>query len=94
MKRQGDILIVAAEAIPAGAVKQSNRVLAEGEATGHAHKLDAGDVYEKDGVLYFKAEDVIHLNHEEHGQLTFHPGVYRVIRQREYEPEGWRNVAD
>ena len=94
MKRQGDILIVMVDAIPQGAAKKTTRVLAEGEATGHAHKLDAGDVYEKYGVLYFKADEVVRLNHEEHGQLSFEPGVYRVIQQREYEPEGWRNVED
>lgn len=94
MKRQGDILIVKRTFIPDGAVKRQDRVLAEGEATGHAHRLDAGDVYEKEGALYFKADEAVHLNHEEHGRLTFEPGIYRVIRQREYEPEGWRNVAD
>ena len=94
MKRQGDILIVKIVRVPEGAVKQQNRVLAEGEATGHAHRLDNGDVYEKGGVLYFRAEEVVHLNHEEHGQITFEPGIYKVVRQREYEPEGWRNVAD
>ena len=94
MKRQGDILIIKIDRIPEGVVRKKDRVLAEGEATGHAHTLDAGDVYEKDGILYFKADDTVHLNHEEHGQITFKPGVYRVIRQREYEPDGWRNVAD
>ena len=94
MKRQGDILIIKVEAVPAGAVRQESRVLAEGEATGHAHRLDSGVVYEKDGVLYFRAVDSVRLNHEEHGQITFAPGTYKVVRQREYEPEGWRNVAD
>ena len=73
-----------------------NRVLAEGEATGHMHELDLGEVYEKDGILYFKVPEgqMATLNHQEHGAMTFETGEYKVIRQREYEPNSWRYVAD
>lgn len=96
MKRQGDLLIVKVEKIPEGALKQKNRILAEGEATGHMHQLDKGEVYEKKGTLYFKAAhgEVLTLNHPEHKAITFDQGEYKVIRQREYEPKGWRRVAD
>lgn len=92
MKRQGDLLIVKVKGIPEGAVKQKNRVLAEGEITGHMHELDSGEVYEKSGTLYFKVADnqTFTLKHQEHGALTFEPGAYKVIRQREYEPTGWK----
>ena len=96
MKRQGDLLIVAVNAIPEGAVKKETRILAEGEATGHMHELTGGEVYEKKGTLYFWVhdEETVALNHPEHSALTFEPGTYKVIRQREYEPQGWRYVAD
>ena len=96
MKRQGDLLIVRVKSIPQGAVKQHSRILAEGEATGHMHEIDSGEVYEKDGVLYFKVMDgnISTLNHPEHGSMIFEPGGYKVIRQREYEPRGWRYVRD
>ena len=96
MIRQGDILIVKVTGIPQDAVKHNNRILAEGEATGHMHELDSGEVYEKEGVLYFKVVQgkVSTLNHPEHKAVTFEPGEYKVIRQREYEPKGWRRVAD
>ena len=96
MKRQGDLLIMKIDKIPEGAFKQKNRILAEGEATGHMHELDSGDVYEKDGTLYFKVTeaDGVTLKHPEHGALTFGPGEYKVIKQREYEPRGWRYVRD
>ncbi|MBF0523361.1 MAG: hypothetical protein HQL24_09955 [Candidatus Omnitrophica bacterium] len=94
MKRQGDLLIVRVEAIPIASKKKDNLILAEGEATGHNHALDSGEVYEKDGVLYFRADTTTRLNHPEHKQLLFEKGTYKVIRQREYEPAGWRNVAD
>ena len=96
MKRQGDLLIIKVQGIPAQAVAQKSRVLAEGEATGHFHKLDSGEVYEQNGTLYFKVEEksTTALEHPEHKTITFDPGVYKVIRQREYEPNGWRQVSD
>ena len=96
MKRQGDLLIIKIPAIPALAVQQQSKVLAEGEATGHFHKLDSGEVYEENGTLYFKVDNnsTTALEHPEHATITFDPGVYKVIRQREYEPNGWRQVSD
>ena len=94
MWRQGDLLIVKITKVPLDVVKQSNRILAEGEVTGHMHELDKGTVYEKGGILYFKVEEPATLNHPEHNPVTFEPGEYKVIRQREYEPKGWRYVAD
>lgn len=100
MKRQGDLLIIKVKEIPDDAVKVKSRVLAEGEATGHMHELDLGEVYEKDGVLYFKVPEgeTATLNHQEHGAMTFETGEYKVIRQREYAPGVWKNdwkqVAD
>jgi len=99
MKRQGDLLIVKVTMIPKDAVKQKSRVLAEGEVTGHRHELDSGEVYEKAGTLYFKVAESQKsiLAHPEHKAVTFEPGTYQVIRQREYEPGNWRrwrNVAD
>ena len=96
MKRQGDLLIIRIENIPQNVARQSSRILAEGEATGHMHELDKGEVYEKDGTLYFKVEEnsITTLNHPEHKAVTFDSGTYKVIRQREYEPRGWRVVSD
>jgi hypothetical protein len=34
------------------------------------------------------------LQHAEHATQTIEPGVYRVVRQREYSPEEIRRVAD
>ena len=96
MKRQGDILIVRVDNIPLDAKNRKSRVLAEGEATGHLHELDSGEVYGKDGVLYFKisSEKPSTLLHPEHKAITFEPGAYKVVKQREYEPSGWRRVRD
>lgn len=90
--RQGDLLIIKVKEIPQGAIKRENMVLAEGEATGHMHELDSGEVYEKNGILYFKVSEgnIAILNHPEHKAITFEPGDYKVVRQREYVPGEWR----
>ena len=95
MIRQGDLLIVKIKKMPEEAVKQNHRILAEGEATGHMHELDSGTLYESNGTLYFSVSDKpATLNHPEHNAVVLKPGEYKVIRQREYEPSGWRKVSD
>jgi len=94
MKRQGDLLIVEVEGIPQGSRKQSDLILAEGEITGHLHELSGGEVFEKDRALYFQSRCIVTLTHPEHQPLIFVPGTYKVIRQREYQPAGWRYVSD
>jgi hypothetical protein len=95
MVRQGDLLIVKVDRIPEDAKIQEHRILAEGEATGHIHELDSGQVYEREGTLYFKVaeNEMTTLRHPEHGPVTFEAGMYQVIRQREYTPEQWKSWA-
>ena len=96
MKRQGDLLIIAVASLPEGIKPKDNRILAEGEITGHLHELDGGDVFTRNSELYFmvtEGSEVI-LTHPEHHPLIFAPGTYEVIRQREYRPQGWRHVSD
>lgn len=101
--RQGDVLLVPVDEIPADAepVRRSKGrlILAEGEVTGHHHAIAEPDVE----LLETKAKEVFLsvmaapalLVHEEHSTLTVPPGTYRVIRQREYvAPEIQRRVAD
>jgi len=96
MVRQGDLLIIAAEQIPQTAVRKNSRVLAEGEATGHKHELTGGLVYEYQGELYFRVseQEKVSLVHPEHKPVEFTSGEYKVVKQREYVPNGWRNVQD
>src|SRR5688500_11517178 len=94
MARQGDILLVEMKgAIPQGAhpVKREpgGIVLAYGEATGHAHRIRSRHVvmFENGDERYLKIEQPADLTHEEHGAIHLEPGLYRVVRQREYEPK-------
>lgn len=98
---QGDVFFTQAEALPDGAkaVERTLRgyVIAEGEATGHAHVvLDDIELYEKDGVLYLRTETEIQVKHEEHKSVILNKGIWKVGIVREYDPfsEETRNVMD
>ncbi len=93
MARQGDVLLITAAAIPAEARKVRGRmVLAEGEATGHAHVLEAPAAGEAELLamgdrLFARILDGdARVVHEEHAAVILPPGDYEIIRQREYVP--------
>jgi len=97
--RQGDVLILCDATIPKGATKQPAAPLAYGEVTGHAHQITEGRVryfVDPKSQARFLAVDSPHalLTHEEHGTVRLPKGRYEVKIQREYEPDGWRNVVD
>lgn len=84
MKRQGDILLIKTTEAVKGQSVPSGIVL-RGEATGHAHRLTRGTVIKtKDGKLYLKTIKGSELVHEEHKSIKLEPGLWAVIRQREY----------
>ena len=102
MYRQGDVLIVR---VPAGTLTNKFKkqktdkgrvVLAYGEVTGHAHAIPgtACTMYAWEGDRLIEVTKATKLTHEEHSAITLVPGMYRVIRQREYSPEEIRTVAD
>jgi len=88
---QGDVYFKDVKEIPAGAKKiqrtKRGYVLAEGEATGHAHTIeDEVELYEKDGVLFLKTDKKVSLKHQEHHPIHLDPGIRRVGIVREYDP--------
>jgi len=98
--RQGDVLLHPIERLPEGAVrvKVSGRiVLAEGEATGHAHVIEQTDdveLYERDGVLYLRVLAVVPVLHEEHADPGMDRRLYEVRRQVETWMDEVRVVSD
>jgi hypothetical protein len=100
---QGDILIERVEdtALP-GHVQHCNNtgsvIVAEGEASGHHHRLvGAVTLYRDDALardipseLYVGhvriASPSARLEHEEHAAIVLPQGTYRVRRQRQLEP--------
>ena len=93
--RQGDVILTSIEKI--AGKKLPHLILAEGEVTGHKHRISDGkaELYEKEGTLYLRVlSQTATLTHEEHKQIQVPQGEWMVRIQREYEPEGWRYVAD
>lgn len=106
MFRQGDVMIRQIETLPSQAKPVDNTqlgriVLAYGEVTGHAHAIaleeateftmaQAGEAVRR----FLSVASAAHVVHEEHAAIPLPPGIYEIIQQREYQPEGIRNVAD
>jgi hypothetical protein len=98
MWRHGDVLIALVKVIPPGATRLPHCVLAEGELTGHCHRVEGPGVAElfesgTDRFLQVVAESA-RLIHEEHQTITLPRGAYRVWQQREYTPRAIVTVRD
>jgi hypothetical protein len=93
--RQGDVLLDPCRE-PEGLVPIDHHgdriVLAEGEATGHLHAVPAADarlLAAPDGGRYLWVVRPTALTHEEHQPaIELVPGIYRVVRDREYDEFG------
>ena len=103
--RQGDVLIRRIKKLPEkttpAPAENGRLVLAHGEATGHHHSFALSDrvaLFREDGAgggLFLSVTGApVALEQQEHTALTVDPGVYSVVRQREYHPEAIRQVAD
>ena len=121
MYRQGDVFLKRISKRPSGLKKCDGVILAEGEVTGHQHKIVAEkasdfQIYQnEDGVMYLEVAEPVELYHgterdieqqmmdistmdfeklDLHKPHTIVPGFYEVPIERDYVPEGWRQVAD
>jgi len=95
--RQGDVLIRRTAALPPGVVPATGSVLARGEATGHAHVVVGDGVVFRDPgskALYVQVMSSAMVTHPDHNPITLGPGLYEIIRQREYTPESIHAVRD
>lgn len=98
--QQGDVLLRKIDQLPDGAksIKKNELVLAEGEVTGHAHRLrkPGAELFELESRLFVKLVDPATLTHEEHGPITLEPGIWEVGRVQEwhYLSQMARTVAD
>ena len=101
MYRQGDVLIIQCENIPINSkiINKENEsiILAYGEATGHKHAIHSNDANlyaANDDDVYLEILKTVNLSHEEHSTISIPQGKYKVIIQKEYTPDGYRNVYD
>lgn len=95
MIRHGDVQIIKVGGIPDGAKKLNRKELAYGKVTGHAHRIDVGEIFEtKNGDLYLKVDQLTSVSHEEHKTVEVKKGFYRINIKRQYSPDGWEEVRD
>ncbi|MCX7594062.1 MAG: DUF4437 domain-containing protein [Fischerella sp.] len=93
--RQGDVILIPVQLFEGQ--KLPHLTLAEGEVTGHKHRIIEGqaELYEKNGTLYLRVfSSAAVLAHDEHQAISIPQGTWMVRIQREYEPQGWRYLAD
>lgn len=98
--RQGDV-IIKSEKVNVSAIKTDGDILAEGERTGHVHRITRGQIelYRNiaTGLLWLKVlSEFACLSHEEHEDIILPMGEYSVKVQREWDwfSEEVRNVSD
>jgi hypothetical protein len=100
---QGDILIERVDAAPVSgrvirSIDNGSAIIAEGEATGHHHRILGSVTLYRDEALAREIPSGLYvghvhvssptarLEHEEHAPITLEQGTYRVRRQRQLEP--------
>ena len=99
MWRHGDVFIAEVKTIPNDVKPLPHCVLAEGELTGHSHRIRESGVAQMfegpGGVRFLRIDaETATLIHQEHSAISLPRGCYRVWIQREYSPEEIRRVVD
>lgn len=103
--RHGDVILKSIKTIPTQAKRvEGETVLAEGEVTGHAHRMDAAQaarfVLNERAYLKILTEEPAALTHEEHSRAEISAlnyektPCYEIVIQRDYDPEGDVKVTD
>lgn len=104
---QGDVMFTRVDKLPEGLTKlkpKDRRFVVAHSETGHHHAFaEDADVEvledpENELVAYLQVKSPSNLEHhrsfDTHETVQFIPGIYRVNRQREYIPKGYRRVSD
>jgi hypothetical protein len=98
MWRQGDVMIQQCEEVPAEARRVKKPVVAEGEQTGHTHRVKefgSAELYRFRDNLYLRVlSDQAEVVHPEHDTIALPRGTYRVWKQREFTESRPRRVMD
>lgn len=85
--RQGDLLFRRIPKMPTNVQSLKTDVVAEGETTGHKHKLQGNaQLYQLGNEKYVSVTGRAKLVHDEHKPIVLEEGAYVVIQEREYDP--------
>ncbi|HYF50510.1 MAG TPA: hypothetical protein VEJ63_13955 [Planctomycetota bacterium] len=96
--RQGDVVIESVATIQGTHSPLPHATLAQGEITGHSHRIENPadvELYNINGTLFLRVKsESASLIHQEHATLQIPKGDYKVWRQREYTPREIRLIRD
>ena len=101
--QQGDVIGHKVDKIPATARRVQpvggRLIVAEGEATGHAHAIQATPdvaLFECDGKMYLDVAEPAIQTHEEHAAVTWGRGVWEIgtVREKDWFEDVVRPVID
>jgi len=86
--RQGDVLFREVATIPEGAKLKGNKVVAEGEVTGHKHQFPPDSqvqLYQLDSRLYAHVSVPTPIEHEKHDDIIIEKGEYEIVPEKEFD---------
>ena len=93
--RQGDIIFQPIARLPRGAAKTGRYELIITGETGHTHTLAGVTIYQESiragsvalAVVPEGGAMVVHDSPQPHDPVSLPAGIFRVFREREYDPE-------
>lgn len=103
MFRHGDVLLIRRDDPQPGTDGTDTEIIvAEGEVTGHAHRVRSKggkmldlSTAQREGVLRLNLPEGGLITHEEHGPIELPPGLYEVRIQQTLTQRGvWERVRD
>ena len=101
--RHGEILLVKIDKIPKSLKENTSKIIMQG-SHGNSHSIDTGKLYfKKEGnyVFGYLVAKNTNLLHVEHGvgsgslkKAKIEDGIYQLIKQQEYTPDGLIPIID
>lgn len=97
--RHGEIALIEIENLPEGLEPSQSNILMTG-SHGNNHSVDQGEIYLKQdgfvfGYLVAKGTNLLHPEHKDKsGKAKIEDGIYKLIKQQEFTPEGLVPVID
>jgi hypothetical protein len=95
--QQGDVLLIPTNKVQGK--KLDHLTLAEGEVTGHTHRISEGlaELFENGSIKYLRVKSkTATIGHEEHKPVTLPAGDYevRIVREYSHFDEEAKSVVD
>ena len=98
--RHGEVLLLTIEKLPEGLELAKTKVFMVGSHE-HNHSIDTGELYFKKendfefGYLVARDTSLLHPEHSPKiGDAKIEDGIYKLIKQNEYTPQGLIPVID